>query len=40
MDDWQADGHRIDQEADNFAANLLMPLGDFRKQILNTVDFG
>jgi Zn-dependent peptidase ImmA (M78 family) len=39
MDDWQADGHQIEPEADNFAANLLMPLDDFRKQISNTVDF-
>jgi Zn-dependent peptidase ImmA (M78 family) len=39
MDDWQADGHRIEREADNFAANLLTPLDDFRKQISNTVDF-
>ena len=39
MDDWQAVGPRIEPEADDFAANLLMPLDDFRKQVSNTVDF-
>jgi hypothetical protein len=39
MDDWQADERRIEIEADSFAANLLMPLDDFRQQISARVDF-
>lgn len=39
MDDWQADERRIEIEADSFAANLLMPLDDFRQQISPRVDF-
>lgn len=40
MDDWQAEDRLIETEADRFAANLLMPLDDFRKQITSRVDFG
>ncbi|WP_321795314.1 ImmA/IrrE family metallo-endopeptidase [Caballeronia sp. J97] len=39
MDDWQAHDRAIENEADRFAANLLMPLDDFRKQISKSVDF-
>ncbi|WP_321818196.1 MULTISPECIES: ImmA/IrrE family metallo-endopeptidase [unclassified Paraburkholderia] len=39
MDDWQADEKKIETEADSFAANLLMPLDDFRKLMSTTVDF-
>lgn len=39
MDDWQADDRLMETEADKFAANLLMPLDDFRQQVKATVDF-
>lgn len=39
MENWQAEDRVIETEADRFAANLLMPLDDFRKQISASVDF-
>ncbi|WP_250517889.1 ImmA/IrrE family metallo-endopeptidase [Caballeronia sp. INDeC2] len=40
MDNWQSEDRRMESEADVFAANLLMPLDDFREQISGPVDFG
>lgn len=37
---WQSDERKIESEADVFAANLLMPLDDFREQISGPVTFG
>jgi len=39
MDDWQANERQIEIDADTFAANLLMPLDDFRQRIGPSVDF-
>ncbi|MGC2966209.1 ImmA/IrrE family metallo-endopeptidase [Paraburkholderia aspalathi] len=39
MDDWQAADRNIETEADLFAANLLMPLDDFKTRIENDDPF-
>jgi len=39
MDNWQSEERRMESEANIFAANLLMPLDDFREQISGPVDF-
>lgn len=38
MLNWDIEEKDMESQADKFAANLLMPLHDFRKQVTNTVD--
>lgn len=38
MLNWSQDDHDIEAQADLFASYLLMPLNDYRKQVISTVD--